>query len=127
MAITPGAVLAGATIYYSIAVSLFLIVASWALYAKADQPGWTVLIPVYNTYVYLQIVGRPGWWLVLYFIPVVGSIVGIINMFDLARVFDRDILFGFGLLFLAPIFVPILAFGEAEYVGDAQGSWDSVG
>ena len=38
-------------------------------------------------------------------------------MFNLAQVFGRGIGFGFGLLFLAPIFLMILGFGNAEYVG----------
>lgn len=124
---TPGALMSGAMLYYFIAGALFMLAAGWAIYAKAEQPGWASLIPIYNLYVFLQICERPAWWLVLYFIPVIGLIISIINVFDLAKVFDRGVLFGLGILFFWPIFVPILAFGEAEYVGDAGGDWAGVG
>lgn len=127
MAIDTNALVLAAMIFYIVAGTLFLLTAGWVLYVKADRPGWASLIPIYNTYVLLQIVGRPGWWLVLYFIPVVGNIIIIVNIFDLAKAFGQGILFGLGLLFLGPIFVPILAFGEAEYVGDGGGDWAGVG
>jgi hypothetical protein len=38
-------------------------------------------------------------------------------IFDLAKVFGKDTGFGFGLLFLPFIFIPILALGDAEYQG----------
>jgi hypothetical protein len=50
-------------------------------------------------------------------VPLLNFYVIIRLVFDLARVFGRGIGFGFGLLFLFPIFMLILAFGEAVYVG----------
>jgi hypothetical protein len=32
----------------------------WKIYAKADQPGWAAIIPIYNVYIWCKIVGRPG-------------------------------------------------------------------
>ena len=37
--------------------------------------------------------------------------------FKLAKAFGQGVGFGFGLLFLNPIFVAILGFGNAEYIG----------
>ena len=36
------------------------IIASWKIFTKAGEPGWASLIPIYNTYVMIKIVGRPG-------------------------------------------------------------------
>src|ERR1700761_9356385 len=44
-------------------VMAFFITVHWLIYAKAGQPGWAVLIPIYNFLVLLRIVGRPWWWL----------------------------------------------------------------
>jgi hypothetical protein len=126
MAITPGSLMAGAMLFYSIAWGMFLITAGWVIYAKAKQPGWSVLIPYYNTYIFLVIVGRPWWWLLLYFVPVVGMVVAIINVFDLVRVFGQPASFGFGILFLSPIFLPMLAFGDAEYTASVQTGWQKI-
>ncbi len=100
-------------------VGVFLLVAVWRIFTKAGQPGWAVLIPIYNAYVLLEIVGREWWWLILMVIPFVNFIFIIILLFDLAKSFGKDPAFGFGLLVLAPIFLPILGYGNSQYVGPA--------
>lgn len=109
------------TLVFQLALTVALLAAMWKIFVKAGLPGWGALIPFYNTYLMLKLVGRPGWWLVLLFIPFVNLIVGIIALFDLARSFGKGAGFGLGLLFLAPIFLMILGFGDARYVGPAAG------
>ena len=103
-------------------IGLFAIIVGWKVFTKAGQPGWAVLVPIYNLYVYTQIVKRPGWWILLYFasvIPVVGSlavlVVSIMDTIRLAKVFGKGTGFGVGLLLLGVIFYPILAFGDSNY------------
>ena len=103
-------------------IALFAIIVGWKVFTKAGQPGWAVLVPIYNLYVYTQIVKRPGWWILLYFasvIPVVGSlavlVVSIMDTIRLAKVFGKGTGFGVGLLLLGVIFYPILAFGDSNY------------
>jgi hypothetical protein len=105
-----------------IPIVLIAIVAMWRIFTKAGQPGWAVLIPFYNLYVYTQIVKRPGWWMLLYFasaIPVIGSIgvliVSIIDSLRLAKLFGKTAGFGVGIILLGIVFLPILAFGDADY------------
>ena len=43
-----------------VAVVVFLIAALWLVFAKADRPGWAAIIPFYNYYTMLKVVGRPG-------------------------------------------------------------------
>ena len=38
----------------------------WRLFDKAGERGWKVLIPVYNLFVFLNIIRRPKWWITLY-------------------------------------------------------------
>ena len=99
------------------AIGLFYCVCFWKVFSKADQPGWAAFIPIYNIVVMLQIVGRPAWWVVLYLIPGVNAIVGIIVFIDLAKSYGKDTMFALGLIVLTPIFLPILAFGPAQYGG----------
>ncbi len=100
-----------------LAVVVFFIVTQWKIYEKAGKPGWAVLIPIYNTIVLLEIINRPIWWIILFFIPVVNIVIAIITIFDLAKAFNKTAGFGVGLLLLPIIFYPMLAFGDAEYVG----------
>lgn len=54
----------GILVFLFIVVVLFLlwayvIVAMWKVFAKANQPGWAAIVPFYNVYVLLKVVGRP--------------------------------------------------------------------
>jgi len=101
------------------ALAVLQIVANWRIYEKAGQPGWAVLIPFYNFYVLLKIVGKPGWWLIWYFIPIANLVVVIWTTNLLSKSFGKDVGFTLGLIFLSFIFYPILGFGNAEYQGAA--------
>jgi len=94
-----------------------MVAALWKVFVKARQPGWAAIIPFYNQYVILQMVGKPGWWLLLFFIPVVNLIVAIIVNLALAESFGKSAGFGIGLTFLSIVFIPILGFGPAQYRG----------
>ena len=100
-----------------LAVIVFLIASMWKIFTKAGQPGWAAIVPIYNFYVLTQIVGRPAWWIVLFFIPFVNYIALLIIAIDMAKSFGKGAGFGIGLWLLAPIFYPILGFGSAQYVG----------
>jgi hypothetical protein len=97
------------------------IAALWRVFEKAGEPGWAAIIPIYNAYVILKLVGRPWWWLLLFLIPVIGLLCEIIVANDLSKSFGRGGGFTVGLVLLAFVFVPILGFGPACYVGPAAG------
>jgi Family of unknown function (DUF5684) len=103
-----------------LAAVILVIVGVWKVFEKAGQPGWASLIPFYNFYILLKIAGRPGWWLVLLFIPIVGIVIAAIVAIDVAKSFGRSGAFGFFLLFLlGAIGYMMLGFGEARYLGPA--------
>jgi hypothetical protein len=118
---TDAATGAGALIYLIIvfAVGVLVLAGMWLTFRKADKPGWAAIIPIYNIYMLLKVVGRPGWWLILFFIPLVDIIVGILVFVDLAKSFGKSTGFAVGIIFLSFIFIPILGFGDAKYVGPA--------
>jgi len=99
-------------VLFQIGVMILMVVAMWRVFNKADQPGWASLIPIYNFYVLLKIGGKPGWWLILMFIPIVNFFVVIATMIGVANRFGKGTGFGLGLTFLTPIFLPILAFRD---------------
>ena len=99
------------------AVFALVIASLWKLYTKAGQPGWAALVPIYQLIVLLNIVGRPIWWIALLCIPFANFIVGIIVLIDLARSFGKDISFAVGMILLPIVFIPLLAFGDARYLG----------
>jgi hypothetical protein len=104
-----------------LAVTILMIAACWKIFTKAGQPGWAAIIPIYNWYILCKIVGRPGWWVILFFIPFINFIIGIIVCIDLAKSFGKGVGFAIGLILLGVIFFPILGFGSAQYQGPAAG------
>ncbi len=89
----------------------------WRIYEKAGKPGWAAVVPVYNVVVLLQIVEKPLWWAVFFFIPLINIVFSLIVHVELAERFGKGPLFGLGMTFFPVIFVPILGFGEAQYTG----------
>ncbi len=102
-----------------LAIIIFEIAAMWKIFVKAGKPGWAAIIPIYNLIVLLEIVGKPLWWIVLFLIPFVNYIFLIWTLNLLSLSFGKDTGFTLGLIFLGPIFFPILGFGKAEYQGPA--------
>lgn len=114
------AAMLGLLIYLAIIVAV--IAGCWKMFVKGGQPGWAAIIPIYNLYCLCKIIGRPWWWLILCFIPIVNFVIAIIMSIDLAKSFGKSMLFAVGLILLAPIFYCILGFGSAQYQGPAAAS-----
>ena len=98
-------------------VAILVIAGMWKVFTKAGKPGWASIIPIYNVVVLLQIAGKPIWWIVLLFIPIVNFVIAVMVMISLAKAFGKGTGFALGLLFLSPIFIPILGFSDAQYTG----------
>ena len=101
-------------------VALFYVIAYWKIFTKAGKPGWGIFIPIYNLYLWVKIAGRPGWWVLLCFIPIVNFVIAIIVMIDVAKAFGKSTLWGVFMLFLLSfIGIPILGYGKAAYTQPA--------
>jgi uncharacterized membrane protein YhaH (DUF805 family) len=100
-----------------LAVVVVWIAGMWKTFAKGGQPGWAAIVPILNHYIMCKLVGRPGWWVLLMFIPVVNFVIYIILHLDIAKSFGKDALYGVGLALLPFIFFPMLGFGKAQYQG----------
>ncbi len=101
----------------SLIITVIAIIAMWKIFQKAGQPGWAAIIPIYNIYILLKIVGKPTWWLLLLFIPIVNIVIGIWITNMLSKSFGKDEAFTVGLILLGFVFYPILGFGSAVYLG----------
>lgn len=107
-----GPVLIGLAVF-----TLISIIGVWQVFVKAGKPGWAAIIPIYNLIVYLEIVGKPLWWIILLIIPYVNYIFYIWTLNRLSKSFGQGVGFTVGLVLLHPIFICILGFGSAQYLG----------
>ena len=103
-----------------LALAVVFVIGCWKVFVKAGQPGWACLIPIYNAFILLRIVGRPDWWIILMLIPLVNIAIMLLVALDLAKSFGQSTAFGVFLLFLfSGIGYLILGFGSARYMGPA--------
>jgi hypothetical protein len=101
-------------------ITIFFIACLWRIFTKAGKPGWASIIPIYNYIILLEIIERPIWWIVLFFIPIANVVVQILIALELAEAYGKSTLFGvLGLMFFPIVGYPMLAFGSAKYVGKA--------
>lgn len=99
------------------------IIGFWKLFEKAGKPGWASLIPIYNIIVMFEIIGKPLWQLVLFFIPFANIYVFITLMVGMCKSFGK---YGIGnylfAIFLSPIAFTLWGFSaDTRYVGPSEG------
>ncbi len=99
-------------------MAVLMIVAHWKLFTKAGKPGWAAIVPIYNMIIMMEIIGRPWWWILLFCIPFVNFVIAIMVIIDLLKAFGKQ---GAGwiafMIFLSPVALLVLAFGDSKYVG----------
>lgn len=100
---------------------LFLITAAattvglWKIFIKAGYPGWSVLIPFYNFYIWLKIIKKPLWWYIFLLIPFINVFTILLMIVELVKCFNK---FGLGEQALGVLFpfayLPWLGYSEKE-------------
>ena len=140
---------------FALAVCIVCIVAQWKIFQKAGKPGWHCITPYLNVYDLYDLSWNRNMGFVAIalllaesyssgiqasgdssdgsVITALGSIaafayfiISIVQQVKLARSFGRSGAFAVGLIFLSPIFLCILAFGNSVYIGpDGQGTLTS--
>lgn len=64
-----------AVVIISLIYLIASLIVSWKLYVKAGQAGWSVLVPIYNMYIY-GVIAKQDTWLIATLI-----VLGIVNNF----------------------------------------------
>ncbi len=109
------------SILTSLVSGVISLVCCWVLFSKAGEAGWKAIIPIYNAYIEFKIVYGNGWKFLLLLVPILNIILAFGFCIRLAHAFGKSTAFGVGLIFLGPIFMIILAFGDATYQGPYHG------
>ena len=117
------AVAAGILMVYWVIVlviAVVCLVGMWKMFVKAGKPGWGAIIPFYNTYCLFEMSFGTGWLFLLLFVPCVNAVIMIVMWIKLAQAFGKGAAFGVGILFLPFIFLPMLGFGDAQFIGPVK-------
>ena len=71
-------------------VQVVHFIGTWKLYVSAGRKSWEAAIPVYNAIVLLKIIGRPSWWTILLFLPIINLIVFPVIWVETLRSFGKN-------------------------------------
>lgn len=109
------------TIVFVVGWYLLQALAYYKFFEKADKPGWIGFIPFWNYLVHLEIIGRPKWWIALFFVPVVNFFIALTIHLDLLKSFGRYSYVDQSLgVILAPFYMVYVAYlPSTQYHGKA--------
>ena len=106
-------------IVYAVVIIAFctlMIISIWKIFAKAGEPGWASLIPIYNFWVFSKISCNNNiMFFVFCFIPFLNIVALVAYTLGIAKTFGKDIGFGILSIFFYFVTFPILAFGKSQY------------
>lgn len=74
---------------FFLAVQVIHFIGTWKLYEAAGRKSWEAAIPVYNAIVLMKIIGRPTWWTLLLFIPIINLIMFPVIWVETLRTFGK--------------------------------------
>lgn len=74
---------------FFLAVQVIHFLGTWKLYKSAGKKAWEAAIPVYNAIVLMKIIGRPTWWTILLFIPIINLIMFPVIWVETIRSFGK--------------------------------------
>ena len=101
--------------YITITILVRTIICLWKMFKKAGLPGWGAIVPFYNIFLRFEMADMWWWWVLSLLFPPLFLIVLIISFFRIPQKFGKHRAWGFGLWFLNPIFIGILAFDKSTY------------
>ena len=74
---------------FFILIQLVHFLGTWKLYILAGRKIWEAILPIYNGIVLLKIIGRPTWWVILLFMPVINLIMFPVIWVETIRSFGK--------------------------------------
>ncbi|NNJ88134.1 MAG: signal peptidase I, partial [Eudoraea sp.] len=77
-------------ILFILLVQVIHFLGTWKLYIKAGRQAWEAAVPVYNAIVLMKIINRPGWWVILLFIPIINLLMFPVIWVETIRSFGRN-------------------------------------
>jgi len=77
-------------ILFILLIQVIHFLGTWKLYKKAGRQAWEAAVPIYNAIVLMKIINRPGWWVILMFIPIINLLMFPVIWVETIRSFGRN-------------------------------------
>ena len=91
----------------------------WNGFVQANRKAWEAFIPIYGQIIFLKIIERPWWWVLLLILPVIGNIMAIVMLYEWLHVFGyrKKRHTAFAVLSLGIFILYIHYVAKPQYVG----------
>ena len=101
----PTALLGGFMVFFLLICAVFYVYFALALQTIAQKTNtenaWFAWIPILNIILMLNIAKKPIWWIILFFIPLVGLVMGILVWMGVAEARNKPN--WWGILMIVPV------------------------
>jgi signal peptidase I len=93
---------------------LFPMLNYW-IFKDAGEDSYKALIPFYNYYIWLKVIGKPWWWLLLMLVPFINFFMVMLMLVQTALNYGKTKLHEQALAVLIPfVYIPYLGISEKE-------------
>ena len=106
----------GNNAFLGLLILIIVVIGIMKVFEKAGENFFWALIPLVNVFVLCKIALKNGWYFLLLLIPIIGEIFYFVLIYNLAKRFNKGILFTLGLIFFMPLFIAILGFDDSKYI-----------
>lgn len=109
--------------FYLLFIVVVYIVHAFLLgmvFKKAGIPTWKAWVPIYNSWILLELGGQPGWWILLAFVPfinIVAAVFMIIAMYHIGLKFQKEGWFVLLAIIVPTVWLAWLAFDKSTWQG----------
>src|SRR3954464_4508974 len=82
----------GATVILTLTILSNVVlpaVALWGIFKKSGVAPWKSLIPLYNVYAWLELLGKPRWWFIFYLVPGLGYLLVVVLSIELIKAYGK--------------------------------------
>ncbi len=91
------------------------LVGLYKIFEKAGVAGWKAFVPILNASEWLKLIGKPQWWIILLFIPIVNLFYMSYMLIGLSKSFKHyDFGHHFAAVALFFLYLPYLGFSKDE-------------
>ncbi|MBC8046855.1 MAG: signal peptidase I [Fimbriimonadaceae bacterium] len=91
----------------------------YKLFEKAGIAGWKAFVPFYNYYLCVKLIGKPVWWFLLLFVPIVNAVMIFLIATELVKAYGKDGFWaGVASMMIPQFYYPFIGFDKkVKYLG----------
>ncbi len=114
--------MSGIAIFYYSLFAIYILgsrIGLYKLFEKAGEAGWKAFVPIYSDVIWVKLIGKPIYWVILTLIPILRTLVKVSMDIEMAKAYGKQKFGQQAFAVLLPfVFYPKIGFDpQTKYVG----------